>query len=158
MSDDGHLDGEGRIGYKTELVDTTGSRKGKQRPPLEVDMDPDWSRGDIPNHVGALAPGMQDIGQRQYHLELPDGVQPNWFRHGLSLPPDTDMRPGTTEQVVGPGTARHRQGATRPTYLDLAQRRQKAGIRIPTNFNSDNSPGPDSSHGYLPRVGAHDTH
>ena len=46
MSDDDHPDGE------AELVDTTGNRKGKQPPPLEVDMDPDWPRGGIPNHWG----------------------------------------------------------------------------------------------------------
>ena len=147
-------DGEGWIGHRAELVDTTGNRKGEQYPPLEVDMDPDWPRGDIPNHSGALAPDMFDFGRRQHHLELPDGGKPRWFGHGLSLPPDTDMHPGTAEQVVGLGTARHSQGATRPTYLDLAQRRQEAGIWIPTGFESENNPGPESSHGYLPRGGA----
>ena len=83
MSDDDHPDGEGRIGHKAELVDTTGNRKGKQHPPLEVDMDLDWPHGDIPNHSSALAPGMFDLGRKQYHLELPYGGKPKWLGQGL---------------------------------------------------------------------------
>ena len=52
MSDNDHPDREGRIGHEAEFVDTTGNRKGKQRLPLGVDMDPDWPREDIPNHSG----------------------------------------------------------------------------------------------------------
>ena len=43
-----------------------------------------------------------------------------WFGHGRLRPPDTEINrppPGAAQQVVGPGAARHRQGATRPTYL-----------------------------------------
>ena len=84
-------------------------------------MDPDWPREDIPDHSGALAPGMFDLGQKQHHLEPPDGGKPKWLGHGLTLPLDMEMRPGTLEQLVGPGAARHRQEVTRPTYLGMAQ-------------------------------------
>ena len=79
--------------------------------------------------------------------QAPGWGKPKWFGHGLSLPPDTELRrqpPGAAEQVVG-------QGATRPTYLGLAQQRQRAGIRTPTGFEFGNNLGPESSHGHLLR-------
>ena len=97
---------------------------------------------------------MFDLSRHQLHLEPPDGGKPKWFGHRLLLPPDTEMRrqpPGAAEQVVGPGTARHRQRATRPTYLGLAQRRRRDRIRTLTGFKFENNPGPESSHGHLAR-------
>ena len=144
MSDDDHPDVEGRVGHEAGFVDTIGNRNVKQRLPLEVDMDPDRPREDIPNHSGALALGMLDLGRKHHHLKPPDGGKPKWFGHGLSLAPDTEMRRqphGAAEQVVGPRAARHRQGSTMPTYLGLAQRRQRAGIRTPTGFEFGKNPG-----------------
>ena len=64
MSDDDHPDGEGRIGHEAEFVDTSGNSKV-----LEVDMEPDRLREDIP--------GMLYLGRKQHHLEPPDGANRN---------------------------------------------------------------------------------
>ena len=77
MSDDNHPDGEVSIGREAEFVDTSGNSKVKQRLPLEVDMDPDRPREDIPNQSGALAPGMFDLGRKHRHLEPRMGANRN---------------------------------------------------------------------------------
>ena len=64
------------------------------------------------------------------------------------------MRHGATEQAEDPGVGRHRQGTTRPTFLNLAQRRRRTGSRIPTGFDFEANSGLEHSHGCLPRSGA----
>ena len=64
------------------------------------------------------------------------------------------MRPGMTKLAEDPGIARHRRGATRPTFLNFTQRRRRAGSQIPTGFNFEAEPGSEHSHGCLPRGGA----
>ena len=51
--------------------------------------------------------------------------------------------------MVGPGGGRRRQRVARPTYLGLAQRRQRAGIRMPTGFEFGKKRGLKSPHGPL---------
>ena len=71
----------------------------------------------------------------------------------MSLPLDTEpcrQPPGAAEHVLEPGTARRRQGVAKSTYPVLAQRRQRAGIRMPTGFNFEKTPGLKSPYRQLP--------
>ena len=63
------------------------------------------------------------------------------------------MRPGMTELAEDPEVARHRRGATQPTFLNLAQRRRRAASQIPTGFDLEAESGSEHSHGSLPRSG-----
>ena len=64
------------------------------------------------------------------------------------------MCPGVTKQAEDPGVAHQRQGTIPPTFLNLAQRRRRAGSRIPTGFDSEANSGSEHSHGCLPLRGA----
>ena len=116
-------------------------------------MRRDWPRRSSLKPSGAFPSDMFDLGRMQDRLEFPDKVVPRWFGHSLALPPDTGMHPGATEQAEDPGASRHRQGTTRPTFLNLAQRRRRAGSRIPTGFDFEANLGSEHSHGCLPRKG-----
>ena len=69
-----------------------------------------------------------DFRQMQEQLDFPDRVVPNWFGHGLSVPPDLGVGPGSTEAL-------HRQSTLRPPTLHPARRKRRAGDRITTDFN-----------------------
>ena len=46
-----------------------------------------------------------DFGQMQEQLDFPDGVVPDWFGHGRSLPPDSGMGLGSTDRTWEKGAA-----------------------------------------------------
>ena len=54
----------------------------------------------------------------------------------------------------GAGAGLHRQGAAKPTYPGLAQRRQSAGLKTPTRFDFGQASGLQSPDGQLLRMGA----
>ena len=93
------------------------------RLPLDVDMQPDQLREDVPAYSGAVDP--VDLGRdEQRRFEPLNGAKPKWPEHGLSLPLDMEacrQLLGAMEQVAGSGTGRRRHGAANPTYTGLAQ-------------------------------------
>ena len=97
---------------------------------------------------------MFDFGWMQDWIAFPDKVVPRWFGQDLSLPPDTEIRPGATEWADDLGAGCHRQGAARPTIRKPVQRKRRSGSRIPTEFDSETNLGSEPSAGYLPRKGA----
>ena len=95
-----------------------------------------------------------DFGQMQEQQDFPDRVVPSWFGHGLSLPPDSGVGLGSTEDLyrqstlwhglslpldsgVGLGSteALYRQSTLRPPTLHPARRKRRAGGQITTDFN-----------------------
>ena len=99
----------------------TENKERRQYATCEVAMRADWPRGSSLKPSGVLPSDNFDLSRKQDRLEFPDTVEPRWFGHSLSLPLDTGMRPRTTEQAEDTGVARHRQGTTQPTFLNLAQ-------------------------------------
>ena len=118
--------------------------------PKRWTFDPDRLREDIQTHLGAVALSAVDLGQEeQRRFEPPNRANPKWPRHGLLLP--RRQPPRAAVHVAGHGTTRRRQGVAKSTYPGLAQRRQRAGIRMPTGFNFEKkTPGLKSPDRQLP--------
>ena len=68
-------------------------------------------------------------------LDFLDRVVPDWFGHGLSLPPDSGVGLGSTERTEEKGAARYKQSTLRPTTLHPARRKRRAGVLITTDFD-----------------------
>ena len=136
-----------------ESLEVTENKERQQYATREVAEKPDWLRGSSWKSSGAIPSDRFDLGQMQDRIGFLDKGEPRCFGHSLSLPPDTGMCPGTTQLAEDPGVARHMRGATRPTFLNLAQWRRRVGSQIPTGFNFEADSGSEHSHGCLPRGG-----
>ena len=76
-----------------------------------------------------------DFGQMQEQLDFADRVVPDWFGHGLSLPPDSGVGLGSTERTGEKGAARYNQSTLRSTTLHPARWKRRAGGRMTTDFD-----------------------
>ena len=84
------------------FVDATTETEAELRLPLEVDMEPDRIRKDVPIYPGAV--DMDAVGpdpETQRRFRPPNRAQPKWPRHRLPLPRirnpvDSYRGPGTT--------------------------------------------------------------
>ena len=89
------------------FVDATAETEVELCLPLEVDMEPDRIRKDIPIYPGAV--GLDFVGPdpgTRSRLEFPNGAKPKWARQGLQLPSTREPRrqlPGGGGGAVGFG-------------------------------------------------------
>ena len=61
-----------------------------------------------------------DFGKMREQLDFPDRVVPDWFGHGLSLPPDSGVGLGSTERTGEKGAARYKKVRSgRQPYIRL---------------------------------------
>ena len=116
------------------FVDATAETEVELRLPLEVDMEPDRIRKDVPIYPGAVDLDVVDPNpETQGRFGHPNGVKsPKWPRHGLPLPRTPEPRrqlPGAGAQPVEFGDGRRKFGMSSSTCPGLAQRRPNAGIQ-----------------------------
>ena len=146
MSGD-YSNSEGSVGPEADFVNAPTDTEVDLRLPLEVDMQPDQLREDVPAYSGAVDP--VDLSQDEQCRNGPD----TGCRCLLIWQPRRQL-PGATAEVAGSGTGRRRQVTAHPTYPGPAQRRQRDGIKTPTHFNFGKAPGLRSPDGQLPPMGA----
>ena len=100
------------------FVDATAETEVELRLPLEVDMEPDRIRKDVPIYPGAV--DLDVVGpdpETQCRFGPPNGAKPKWARYGLPLPRTPEPRrqlPAAGAQPVGFGDGRCRDTGIQP--------------------------------------------
>ena len=128
-------DGEDSVGETGTdgFVDAMAETEVELCLPLEVDMEPDQIRKDVPIISGAvnLYAVDPDPGTQRRVGPL-NGAKPKWPRHGFPTVPHTPephrQLPGAGAQPLGFRDGRRKFGMSRPAYRQLTQRRLNAGI------------------------------
>ena len=98
-------------------------------------MGPDRIHEDVPLFPGTVDPDAVDPNPGMQHgFGPPSGINPKWFRSGLSFPltPEPHRQlPGAGAQPVGSTDGCRMFDTSDPRYLGLTQRRMSTGIWQP---------------------------